>query len=109
MTRYLRYLWRAFLGLAILIALLPLAGFTFETVVGTYDIWRYPAPGQLVDVDGHRMHLSCRGEGRPTVVMDSGLGGWSLDWSLVQPQVAGFTRVCTYDRAGMGWSDAVPG
>jgi pimeloyl-ACP methyl ester carboxylesterase len=61
----------------------------------------------MVDVGGHSMHLYCTGEGgAPTVVMDSGLGGTVLDWQPVQPEeVAGFARVCTYDRAGMGWSE----
>jgi pimeloyl-ACP methyl ester carboxylesterase len=55
------------------------------------------------------MHIDCRGVGRPTVVMDAGLGGASLDWSLVQPALQATTRVCVYDRAGMGWSEPVPG
>jgi pimeloyl-ACP methyl ester carboxylesterase len=57
------------------------------------------------------MHINCTGEGGSTVVMDAGLGGWSLDWSLIQPEIAQFTRVCSYDRAGLGWSepDAAPG
>jgi pimeloyl-ACP methyl ester carboxylesterase len=60
----------------------------------------------LVDVGGYSLHLYCTGEeGAPTVVMDSGLGGAVLDWQLVQPEVAEFARVCTYDRAGMGWSE----
>jgi pimeloyl-ACP methyl ester carboxylesterase len=64
-----------------------------------------------VMVDGHQMHINCTGEGGPTVVMDAGLGGWSLDWSAVQPEIAKFTRVCSYDRAGLGWSEpgAAPG
>jgi pimeloyl-ACP methyl ester carboxylesterase len=60
----------------------------------------------MVDVGGYSLHLYCTGEGGgPTVVMDSGLGGIGLDWQLVQPEVAQFARVCTYDRAGMGWSE----
>lgn len=66
------------------------------------------APGTFVWVGDHRLHLDCRGEGSPTVVFDAGLGGSSLDWSRVQPRVADFTRACTYDRAGYGWSDAGP-
>ena len=66
------------------------------------------APGALIWVGKHRLHLNCIGQGSPTVVFDSGLGGNSLDWTLVQPQVAKFTRACTYDRAGYGWSDAGP-
>lgn len=66
------------------------------------------APGTLVWVGKHRLHLHCVGTGSPTVVFESGLGGSSLDWTLVQPQVAKFTRACTYDRAGYGWSDVGP-
>jgi pimeloyl-ACP methyl ester carboxylesterase len=65
-------------------------------------------PGQLVDVGGFRLHLNCTGEGSPAVVMDSALGGSSVSWLLVQPQLAELTRVCTYDRAGFGWSDRGP-
>ena len=60
----------------------------------------------MVDVGGYSLHLYCAGEGgAPTIVMDSGLGGTVLDWQLVQPEVAEFARVCTYDRGGMGWSE----
>lgn len=67
-----------------------------------------PAPGTHVWVGEHRLHLHCRGSGSPTVVFESGLGGSSLDWVLVQPAVAEFTRACTYDRAGYAWSDSGP-
>jgi pimeloyl-ACP methyl ester carboxylesterase len=70
---------------------------------------RYPVPGRLVSVAGYRMNINCMGHGTPTVILESGLGGYSLDWTLVQPEVAKFTRVCAYDRAGLGWSDAKPG
>jgi pimeloyl-ACP methyl ester carboxylesterase len=99
---------RAPLGLAVLLVLLPLLGAVYEAAMSAYDAWRSPAPGRLVAVDGRRMHLHCTGDGRPTVILDAGLGGWSLDWSLVQPEIARFTRVCAYDRAGLGWSDPGP-
>ena len=66
------------------------------------------APGTYIWVGEHRLHLNCVGEGSPTVIFDSGLGGSSLDWVRVQPEVATFTRACSYDRAGYGWSDAGP-
>ncbi|NMB78142.1 MAG: alpha/beta hydrolase [Methanomicrobiales archaeon] len=69
----------------------------------------YPAPGDLYDVDGARMHLRCMGNGTPTVIMEAGSGDCSLSWILVQQNVSPFTRVCTYDRAGYGWSDPLPG
>jgi pimeloyl-ACP methyl ester carboxylesterase len=65
-------------------------------------------PGRLIDVAGFRLHLNAAGAGRPTVVLDAALGGSSISWALVQPAVARFTRVCSYDRAGFGWSDAGP-
>lgn len=69
---------------------------------------KYPMPGQLVDIGGYRLHINCQGTGSPTVVMDAGLTEPSLTWALVQPQIAATTRVCTYDRAGLGWSDPGP-
>jgi pimeloyl-ACP methyl ester carboxylesterase len=69
---------------------------------------RYPPPGQLIDVGGFRLHLHCAGEGSPTVVLDAALGGSSVSWSWIQPEIAKATRVCAYDRGGFGWSDAAP-
>ncbi len=62
-------------------------------------------PGKLIDVHGTRLHLYCEGRGAPTVILDAGLGGASLEWLPVMQQVARFTEVCVYDRAGYGWSD----
>ena len=67
-----------------------------------------PAPGKLVALSGHRLHVNCTGKGKPTVVIENGLGDFSFDWNLVQTRVASFTRVCTYDRAGYAWSDPGP-
>ena len=65
-------------------------------------------PGRLVDVGGYRLHIYCVGEGVPTIIFDSGVGGFSLEWSRVQNVLARRTRVCSYDRAGYGWSDPGP-
>jgi pimeloyl-ACP methyl ester carboxylesterase len=65
-------------------------------------------PGRLVDVGGFKLHINCTGEGSPAVILDAALGGSSLSWSLVQPEIASATRVCSYDRAGFGWSEAGP-
>ena len=65
----------------------------------------------MVDVGGYKLHINCTGkaeEGQPTVILDAGLGGYSLDWAQVQPEVAKFAHVCSYDRAGLGWSDESP-
>jgi len=61
-----------------------------------------PPLGQLVDVGGYRVHLYCTGQGSPTVVA---IGGFSMDWALVQSEVAQFTRICTYDVSGTAWSE----
>jgi pimeloyl-ACP methyl ester carboxylesterase len=68
-----------------------------------------PAPtGRLVDVGGYRLHLDCAGAGGPTVVLIAGAGDFSFDWGLVQPAASRFARACSYDRAGLAWSDLGP-
>jgi len=64
------------------------------------------SPGLLVDVGGHRLHAICRGHGSPLVLLEAGIAASSLSWSVVQPEIARFTRVCAYDRAGLAWSEA---
>src|SRR5207244_3438329 len=68
----------------------------------------YAQPGKLVPANGFRLNLYCTGSGSPTVVFDSGWEDWAPAWSKVQPEVAKFTRACSYDRAGAGFSDAGP-
>jgi pimeloyl-ACP methyl ester carboxylesterase len=68
----------------------------------------YAQPGQLVDVGGFRLNLYCMGSGSPTVVFDSGWEDWAPAWSTVQPRIAKWTRACSYDRAGAGFSDPGP-
>ncbi|HEX6730065.1 MAG TPA: alpha/beta hydrolase [Pyrinomonadaceae bacterium] len=84
----------------LLIFLLPLLGVAQQT--------KLAPPGKLVDVGGYRLHLNCTGKGGPTVVLIPGSGDFSFDWSLVQPEVSRFTRVCSYDFAGFAWSDPGP-
>jgi pimeloyl-ACP methyl ester carboxylesterase len=68
-----------------------------------------PGPvGRLIDLGGHRLHVNCTGRGRPTVVIETGLGDFSFDWILVQQRLERSMRVCTYDRAGYAWSDPGP-
>src|SRR5690606_33387006 len=69
------------------------------------DAERFPPPGDLVDAGGFRLHLDCDGAGSPPVVVEAGLGDYSLGWRDLQPQIAQRTRICTYDRAGTGWSE----
>jgi pimeloyl-ACP methyl ester carboxylesterase len=70
---------------------------------------KQPKPtGELVELGGHRLHVRCAGKGSPLVIVECGLGDFSFDWVLVQSRVAGFTRICTYDRGGYAWSDPGP-
>ncbi len=66
----------------------------------------YPAPGKMIDLGGYRVHLNCTGKGEPTVMIVG--AGYSFDWSLIQPAVSAFARVCTYDPPGTVWSDPGP-
>ena len=87
---------------------LAAVGGMFETIVLTSDRSRYPMPGQSFDVGGHALHLNCTGSGSPTVVLQSGLGEFSPQWSHIVRAINPTTRVCAYDRAGQGWSDDLP-
>jgi pimeloyl-ACP methyl ester carboxylesterase len=94
--------------LAIAIALAVAAGALYQIIAERRDLARYRPPGTRVDIGGRRLHLVCSGSGSPTVILEaSGLSG-HRDWLAVQPEVARFTRVCSYDRAGLGWSDPGP-
>jgi pimeloyl-ACP methyl ester carboxylesterase len=106
--RLSRTIARLLLGAVGALALIATAGAGYERWASAGDAAAFPMTGRLVDIGGYRLHLDCRGEGSPTVVLDAGLGGSSLDWSLVQPDLARTTRVCSYDRAGMGDSDPGP-
>jgi pimeloyl-ACP methyl ester carboxylesterase len=104
------WLWvrRILVVLFALILLVVLVGLVYQFVATRLAYRNYPAPGEMVSVSGHDMHIYCTGKASsgPTVVMDSGLGGGLLDWQTVQPKVATFARVCSYDRSGLGWSES---
>ena len=93
---------------AILAGASVLGGALYQAVETARDKRRYPPPGGRVRVGEHFLHLISEGEGRPTVVLDAGLGQGSLVWGAVQPEVAKFARVVAYDRAGYAWSDPGP-
>jgi pimeloyl-ACP methyl ester carboxylesterase len=98
--------WQRNLGVALLLFLFVLIlGFAYERVGARRDLRLHPAPGRLVSVGGHKLHLLCKGSASPTVVIEQGAGELSSFWWLVQDRIADFARVCTYDRAGYGWSD----
>jgi pimeloyl-ACP methyl ester carboxylesterase len=104
--KYLRRLGKIVAGLALMLALLALTGSAYHAIASRWDQARYPPPGQMVDVGGYRLHLYCMGEGSPTVIIEAGSASYSLDWHDVQSRLSGTTRVCAYDRAGYGWSEA---
>lgn len=82
--------------------------FFYQLAVSTLDEGRYPAPGKFVDVGGYRLHYQITGKTGPLVILDAGMGCNSLDWIFVEPEIAKFARVLTFDRAGYGWSDPGP-
>ncbi len=95
--------------IVLLALLLATATFAQETAsTGAAADIVYAQPGQLVDAGGFRLNLYCMGSGSPAVVFDSGWGDWAPAWSKVQSQIAKWTRACSYDRAGAGFSDPGP-
>ena len=78
----------------------------FASSLGAQDA--YPPPGKRVDIGGRKLHVNCTGAGGPTVILESGASSFAIDWALVQPAVSRTNRVCSYDRAGYGWSDPAP-
>jgi pimeloyl-ACP methyl ester carboxylesterase len=93
-----------------LVGLLTLAviGAIYQAIATQIDERTYPPPGEMVDVNGHLMHINCVGQGGPTVILETTSDGTSANWGRVQPQLSKTTRVCTYDRAGRGWSQIGP-
>lgn len=90
----------------IVIAVLILVGATYQGIATALERRRYPHPGQLVSVGDHQLHIYCAGEGAPVVVLEAAAAAMSASWGWVQPSVAKVTRACSYDRAGLGWSEA---
>ena len=103
-----RWTIRVLVGVCSLIVAIAVTGATYQWRATRRDLALTPPPGQLVDIGGYRLHLWCTGNGAPAVILDTGLGGSSAGWGFVQPDVSRFTRVCSYDRAGMGYSDPGP-
>ena len=103
-----RLLGKILIGLACLAALTAAIGAAYQSISVVRDRRDYPMPGRLVDVGGYKMHIYCTGQGAPAVILDSGLGDSFTSWRKVQPQIAQYTRVCSYDRAGLGYSDPSP-
>lgn len=106
--RLLAGLSRFFIGLLVFLAVLSITGMIYQTAAAESDKRNLPPPGNLIDVGGFKMHIHCMGEGSPTVILETLSGGTSSYWGWVQPEVAKERRVCTYDRAGRGWSESDP-
>ena len=102
----LGWLGRVLLGLVSLFILLGMVGAIYQARATAADRARFRPPGEFVQVDNRNMHIYCQGEGSPTVILDAGTGGWSIAWSEIMPELAQETKVCSYDRAGLGWSEA---
>ncbi len=103
--RGLIWLKRAVLLILVPAIALPVAGIMYQTIATRSDERKFLPPGQLTNVGGYMLHIHCTGTGSPPIILEGGLGGTSLDWNLVQPELARRTRVCSYDRAGLGWSE----
>jgi len=104
----LLWLGRVALWGVILLLVLVATGAIYQEIASARDAKLYKPENQMVDVNGIQMRLDCRGTGSPTVVLEAGGQSPSFVWVQIQDEVAKFTRVCSYDRAGYGWSDSVP-
>ncbi len=99
---------QAGLGLIGALALFMLGGAVYQELSTRIDAKNNPPMGELIDIGGYKMHLYTTGSGGPAVVLDPGLGCNALGWQLVQPEIAKFTKVVSFDRPGHGWSDESP-
>jgi pimeloyl-ACP methyl ester carboxylesterase len=108
--KILRWIRKALLWSLVVLLVALVVGAIYQAIGTEIDQREaFPGPGEMVEVGEHRVHLNCLGQGSPTVVLDGGWGYTSVEWSgWVQPEVAEHTRVCAYDRAGMGWSEPGP-
>jgi pimeloyl-ACP methyl ester carboxylesterase len=106
--RSLVWMRRILLGLVVSLVAIASAGLIYQAIAQHIDERNFPPPGRLVDIGGYKLHISCLGNGSPTVILDAAGGNSSASWGLVQPELARSTRVCAYDRAGMGWSERGP-
>jgi pimeloyl-ACP methyl ester carboxylesterase len=108
-SKFITWMPRLALGFILIIGLLLAIGYVYQRRTTAADFAQFPPPGQRVDVGGYSLHIYCTGEeGGPTVVVDTGMGDFSTSWQGIQPEVSKSARICTYDRAGYGWSDSSP-
>jgi pimeloyl-ACP methyl ester carboxylesterase len=102
------WLWRIPLALFLFVVALGAVGAIAQVIATAMGNRNFPPPGRLLDVGGYQMHLYCTGEGGPTVILDSASLDTVSGWHWVQAELAKSTRVCAYDRPGLGWSDLGP-
>jgi len=95
----------ALLRIAAALLFVVLAGATYQGAATALERRQFPHPGRLVNVGDHQLHIYCIGQGIPTVVLEAPAAGMSASWGWVQPAIARTTRACSYDRAGLGWSE----
>ena len=111
-SRFWRFVKRVLIGVVLLLVCAALAGAAYQAIANWRDTRRFPQEGRSIalgaEFPGVSLSLNCAGQGSPTVILDSGLGVPAAGWDLVMPDVAKFARVCSYDRAGYGWSSAGP-
>jgi pimeloyl-ACP methyl ester carboxylesterase len=86
----------------------PCAGAVYQAISNASDARRFPQRGRLVQAGDIKLNIECTGEALPTVILESAGAVTSRGWAKVQPEVAKFARVISYDRAGYGWSEASP-
>ena len=103
-----RFLIFALSGVLFFAMLAVGGGAALEVIASNLDERKYPPPGKLVDTGELSLHIDCKGVGGPTVLVDAGGGTWSTHWAHIREELAKDGRVCLYDRAGFGWSDAWP-
>jgi pimeloyl-ACP methyl ester carboxylesterase len=104
----MRRIWKPLLWSVVVLLVLAIVGAIYQAIATMRAERAYPPPGEMVHVGGYSLHINCVGQGSPTVVLDAGSGEWSAQWVRVQREVSHTTRVCAYDRAGMGWSEMGP-
>jgi pimeloyl-ACP methyl ester carboxylesterase len=109
MKKLLKVLSRVLAALALACLGIAAAGATYNALSLRHLRNLAGVPGKLYNVNGFAMHMYCTGQGSPTIVLDAGLGDDSTVWAKVQPELSKVTRVCSYDRAGFGWSQPRPG
>lgn len=90
------------------VAAIPVAGYFYQRQASAADAKRFPAPGELVDLGGYRLHVLARGAGSPTVILDSASLDTVSGWYWVIEELSAITQVVAYDRPGLGWSDLGP-